>query len=231
MPSPGDSDSTRHMARTLNLYQLVSQPESLRDDEWERAFFQALLEAKVEVDSDQSRTGPDGWPYLHVKITMDGKEPVTRIISWLSQRGIGLTVNAHKMVPDYIFTYGMIWNFVETGQFLIAAPADQNAPTGQVDYKKEDQMIFGPPSERYLPPYARDLLRSFLQAQGVQEPKILVASTADYKNVDLIVSLNSLGNPPQREHASVAEAIGWFLPSHYSVVLAEEQSLPPFVKL
>src|ERR1044072_556607 len=106
------------MARTLDLYQLVSQPESYRDDEWERAFLQAIIDAKVALESEEAKRGPDGWPYLFVKTSATGKEPVSRIVTWLVDRGIGMAVNAHKMVPDYIFTYGMIWNFKETGLFL-----------------------------------------------------------------------------------------------------------------
>jgi hypothetical protein len=40
-----------------------------------------------------------------------------------------------------------------------------------------------------------------------------------------------LGNPPEREHEGIAEAIAWFLPNHYSVVLISEKGLPTFSAL
>ncbi|HWU44373.1 MAG TPA: hypothetical protein VN132_13070, partial [Bdellovibrio sp.] len=65
---------------------------------------------------------------------------------------------------------------------------------------------------------------------AVLRPRILVMST-DRKHYDLAFSLESLGNPPQKEHAGIAEAIGWFLPPHYSIVLVSEKGLPEFVEL
>jgi hypothetical protein len=165
---------------------------------------------------------------MFVRTSFEGSEPITRILSWLSHKGIGLVVNGHKMVPDYIFTYGMIWNFIETGMFL--SPSSQ-IQTGEVEYSQSQNILFGPPSEQYLPHYARDMLRLFLRNQEVEEPKVLVASSSDYSKVDLIFSLESLGSPPQKEHSGLAQAIGWFLPPHYSIVLAEEKNLPPFVRL
>jgi hypothetical protein len=61
-------------------------------------------------------------------------------------------------------------------------------------------------------------------------PRILVMST-DRKHYDLAFSLESLGNPPTKEHQGIAEAITWFLPPHYSVVLVSEKDLPEFIAL
>lgn len=216
------------MARTLDLFQLLSQPESYRNQEWERALMVAFSEAKVELSSQDAQSGPDGWPYLYVKSSPQAGEPVPRVVDWLSTRGIGLVLNAYKMMPDYIFTYGMIWNYKETGQFQ---NFDIATKTGPVQYLGDESMIFGPPAETYLPKYVRSVLRQFLNAQGVKFPKILVATNKSYSQTDLIVSLDSLGNPPDREHRALAEALSWFLPTHYPVVLAKEAGLPKFVDL
>jgi hypothetical protein len=213
------------MARTLDLYQLISQPESYRDDEWERAFLQSIVDAKVEIVSEEAQRGPDGWPYLFVKTSVVAKEPVARVLNWLSERGVGLAINPHKMMPDYIFTYGMIWNYRETGQFM--SPLTSEA-ADRVTYKAEDKWVFGAPTEKYLPLYVRRVLRDFFVAQKLTPPTILVATSPDYKQTDLLVSLESLGEPPQAEHQRIAEFIGWFLPMHYSIVLANESGLPKF---
>tara|TARA_Y100001935_G_C17307020_1_gene512977 strand:+ start:2149 stop:2799 length:651 start_codon:yes stop_codon:yes gene_type:complete len=216
------------MARTLDLYQLLSQPESYRNLEWERALMVAFSEAKVELSSSEAQSGPDGWPYLHVKASPQAGEPVVRVVDWLSTRGIGMVLNAYKMMPDYIFTYGMIWHFKEKGMFQ---DFDAKTTSGPVAYKKEAGFLFGPPSEAYLPLYVRKVLRQFLNAQGVKYPKILVATSKDYSQTDLIISVDSLGNPPEREHRAFAEALSWFLPTHYPIVLAQEGGLPPFADL
>jgi hypothetical protein len=213
------------MARTLDLYQLMSQPESFRDHDWEKAFLQAFTEANVQVVSEGAKNGPDGWPYLLVKTSVDGKEPVAKVIGWLSERGIGLAVNSHKMMPDYIFSYGMLWNFRERGQFQ--TPSDHKDGE-QVVYDKGEKWIFGPPTESYLPLYVRQILREFFAAQKINEPKLLVASSSDFTKIDLLLSLDSIGNPPAGDHRKIAEAVGWFLPTHYSLVLAQEEGMPKF---
>jgi len=88
----------------------------------------------------------------------------------------------------------------------------------------------GPPSPQYLPQYVRNILKEFFRDQGVLMPKILVMS-ADRKHYDLAISLESLGNPPEKEHQGIAEALSWFLPPHYSIVLVSEKGLPSFVEL
>ena len=53
----------------------------------------------------------------------------------------------------------------------------------------------------------------------------------DKKQYEFGISLESLGNPPETEHAGIAEAISWFLPPHYSIVLISEKGMPQFVDL
>ena len=64
---------------------------------------------------------------------------------------------------------------------------------------------------------------------GMQSP-VLVMST-DGENYDFCFSLESLGNPPEAEHSGIAEAISWFLPPHYSLLLIGEKDLPKFIDL
>lgn len=216
------------MARTLDLYQLISQPETYRDDEWERAFLQSFIDAQVALVSDEAQKGPDGFPYLFVKTSAEGKEPVSRVVQWLSERGVGLAVNPHKMMPDYIFTYGMLWNYRETGQFIANNPP---SPADRVTYKDEDKWVFGAPTDKYLPAYVKRVLREFFTAQKIPVPKILVATSPDFSQTDLLFSLESMGSPAQHDHQRLAEVISWFLPLHYSIVLANESGLPKFTTL
>jgi hypothetical protein len=132
------------------------------------------------------------------------------------------------MMPDYVFTFGMLWNFVETKRFLVP---DIKAKAGAVDYSKDKGLIMGPPSEKYLPLYVREIVRQFLQAQGFSEAKVLVISSPDYREVDLVFSTQSLNNLAASQHKKMAEILGWFLPLHYRLVLADEQGLPAFYAL
>lgn len=211
-----------------HINDLAQYPESRRDQAWEMQFLDAVIMSKVEVDGSEPTYGPDGWPYLKVKTAANGTEPFHKVVQWLASRGIGLVVNAHKLMPDYVFTYGMIWNFVETGRFV--SPEKAQA-AGEVVFSRENPPVVGAPSETYLPSYVRSVLREFLKAQGFAKPMVAVISTQDFKNVDLAFSAESLNNLPQNQHSTFAQALMWFLPQHYSLVIAEEKNLSGWTQL
>ena len=81
-----------------------------------------------------------------------------------------------------------------------------------------------------MPKYVRRILKDFFMDQGLLNVKVLMIST-DNKFFDFAISLESLGNPPQAEHEGIAEAISWFLPPHYSILLISEKNLPAFLDL
>ncbi len=215
------------MARTLDLNHLSSQPDNARDNDWERAFFEALVDSKVFVPQAEPQVGPDGWPYLFVETKPNATEPAIRILDWLSTRGIGLVVNGTKDTPDYIFPYGMIWNWKERKEFISQS---QKVHTGKVSFKAGEEVIAGGPTAEYLPSYVRTILSQFLKSQGVKEPKVLLLSQ-DKVHFDLCFSLESLGSPPDHEHRGIAESLAWFLPQHYSLMLITENGLPEFLAL
>lgn len=211
----------------MKLVELVKVPEAQRDHQWEIDFFMAISQENLKLLSEAPQTGPDNWPYLLAETTAEATEPAQKIIQWLATKGIGLVVNPQKEYPDYVFTYGMLWHFKETGLFYRTAA---EAPVGTIELKDGQKLHAGEPTPQYLPPYVRNILKDFFRDQGILAPRILVMST-DRKHYDLAFSLESLGNPPQKEHQGIAEAISWFLPPHYSVVLVTEKGLPPFVNL
>lgn len=214
----------------MTIESLLSRPESSRDNEWEREFLSRLPGLQVEVLKDgETATGPDGWPYLQVRTgTEASTEPMEKILRWLAGRGIGLVLNPHKMTPDYVFTYGMIWNFVERGRFVGQATA---AAPGPVDLRSEEGRLFGPPSDKYLPPYVRSLLGELLKNHGLGSSKILVSTDKTYAQTDLIFSRESLGSLPANDEKSLADALQWFLPFDYSIVFAPEADLRGWVLL
>jgi len=209
----------------MEFDKLTSLPENARNEEWERRFLDAVIPMKVEVErGGEPVTGPDGWPYLSVR-TGRGEEPFANIVRWLAGRGIGLVVNAYKMAPDYVFTYGMLWNFTETGRFI--TPWTGGSP-GEVDLTGR---LFGPPSEKYLPPFVRSTIKDFLNQQGLPNPRVVVATSADFKQTDLLFSSESMGAPNPLEQRTLAEALSWFLPLHYSLVFVPELSVRGWVEL
>ncbi len=210
--------------------------EQNRDTNWDELFFKYISNAEVGLLSLDPQVGPDNWPYLMATTELKNSadleiESVQKVIHWLSQKGIGLVINPTKEpYPDYVFSYGMIWSFKETGYF-IRNDLIENQKSGASEIDIQNQKIYsGEPTLEYLPLYVRKVLTDFLKDQNVFEPKVLMIST-DQKIWDLAFSLESLGNPPQQEHGGIAEALSWFLPPHYSIALVSEKNMPAFVNL
>lgn len=233
-----------------NLIQnLLDVPVEERDEAWETAFLKALPETALRIVNDAPVEGVDGWPYLLVSTDIESSdqkaeldelksEPFLKVAQWVVTRGIGMVINPEKPIPDYVISYGMMWNLRERGEFFTHVEKSDVEPGAKYDPKTEakvelrhgQQVYAGPPSNHYLPQDVRSILREFLKQQKVLNPKVLMISH-DQKEWDLAFSLESLGNVRNREQAGIAEAISWFLPGHYSVVLMKESALPGFVEL
>ena len=227
----------------MNITDLMDVEAEKRDQVWERAFLKALPTMPVSVLSPEPKEGPDHWPYLMVSSDgMVGKEPddtVRNVTEWLANKGIGMCVNPMKDDPDYVLSYGMIWNYRERGEFMTEAPPSE---AGRIDLTPGQKLWTGAPSETYLPLYVRGIIKQFLADQGVFSPKVLLVnfkaneSTSEkdaeaLSGFDLCFSIESFKSPPQHEHANIAEALSWFLPAHYSVTMVSEKSLPGFKAL
>ncbi|MES2963061.1 MAG: hypothetical protein V4760_04165 [Bdellovibrionota bacterium] len=200
-----------------------------RDDSWERDFLKAFPSARVKVLNPEPQVGPDHWPYL-LTTTEAADDTAPSILTWLSTRGIGLVLNPQKPHPDYVLSYGMIWNFRERGEFLSLGATGEKPASNRFDIKPGQELMAGAPSEAFLPKYVRSVIRQFLADQGVFTPKVLMIS-ADKVNYDLCFSIESLKSPPTHEHANIAEALSWFLPAHYTVALVSEKTVSGFVSL
>lgn len=214
----------------MNLRELCLVKDSLRDRSWENNFLHQLSQSNLNLLSADPQTGPDGWPYLFAEVSDSSAESAQKILRWLSEKGIGLVINPNKAMPDYILSFGMVWSFRETGYFFKMAEKSDSAFNSQGDFEQQKVLDFGDASEVYLPGYVRKVLKDFFRDQGLLQPKILLLSY-DKKNYEIVFSLESLGNPPENEHAGIAEAISWFLPPHYEIVLASEKKLPTFFPL
>lgn len=222
----------------MDMLELLKVADDQRGPDWEAAFLRALPTAYCAPISPDPQVGPDGWPYLLVEISeKSDRETVDRILQWLAPRGIGLVVNPQKDFPDFVLSYGMIWNHLATGYFVKPAePGTISPPAGGIPTTQPTHVIdsprtvLGEPTKESLPDHVRKILREFLRDQGVLKPRILGVSP-DGKDFELAFSLESLGNPPSNEHAGVAEAIAWFLPPHYPILLMEEKGRTGFVDL
>ncbi|MDZ4662786.1 MAG: hypothetical protein SGJ18_14330 [Pseudomonadota bacterium] len=210
-----------------NLETYLTTKDNARNTAWEHAFLTEFCKGHVELLVDTPQPGPEGFPYLFVKTSGRATESVSKIIDWLSNRGIGMVVNPQKGLPDYVFTYGMVWGLKEKNTVL---PKLETLKSSQFELQKDRPFSYGEPSLEFFPHYARKILREFFNHQGILAPRMLMISS-DNKSFDLCFSIESLGNPPKSEHKGIVEAIGWFFPFNTSIVVLEEKGLPKFIAL
>jgi hypothetical protein len=221
------------------IQKLLDVPFDSRNNQWEEAFLTYLVQTKVTVLNPEPLTGPDSWPYLHVRIEKESTEPTLRILDWLSQQGLGLLVDhSHDQdYPDAVLSWGMVWQLVKTGSVKFTSQpyesteiTKEDSPLHTEEFSWSQVKRCGDPKEDFLPRLVRKIIKEFLSEQEVSQPKILVY-TLDEKNFTLAFSLESLGNPPASEHSGVLEALSWFLPPSYSLVLLSEKNSPTFFLL
>lgn len=232
----------------MQLYQHITDHlkfnDEARDQAWDEKFFKLFSESQLRLVLQDPQQGPDGWPYLITEVVLEKSPAVSdstdtsaadtsiesaqKILHWLATRGIGLVVNPKRTpYPDFVFTYGMIWSFRETGFFNKYQLQNESS---QLVLEDPKNALFGEPTVDFLPQYVRKVLKDFFLDQSVFDPKVLMISK-DGSNYDLCFSLESLGSPKQEEHDGVLEALSWFLPPHYSLALISEKGLPPFKSL
>jgi hypothetical protein len=211
-----------------HLNELLSAPEVSRDETWEKSFLEALKASHLQVLIPEPQMGPDGFSYLLVSPQAHGNNPFGEVMQWLAQRGIGMVVNPQKEpYPDYVFSFGTVWNYCERGEFFSPQPPG-TGDSGTYEIKDQQEVLVGPPSDGYIPPYVRSLLRQFFLDQGVIKPQWAMMSLDAGKTYDLVFSWESLGKPPEKEHDGILEAISWFLPSHYTLGMVSSQVIPQF---
>ena len=215
------------MAAQEKILELFKRSDSLRSQQWEKDVLAQLSHASGTLLSENPQNGPDHWPYLFLRVDEGSKEPVSRILGWLKERGIGLALNPDKQTPDFVLNYGMVWNFCERGEFLTTS---QYLGGTALQFFQGERVLAGPPDPSYLPDYVRKVVRQFLNEQGVPTPRILVISK-DRKIFDLAFSIESLGFPEADEYKGILEALAWFFPLHYSLTLLSEKDVPGFVDL
>lgn len=225
------------------IIEILNVAQKDRDAQWETRFLEKFPEVKVSLIAKAPQAGPDQFPYMFIEIKEDSTEPALKLLNWISQNGIGLAVNPTKNYPDFVFTYGMIWNYFKSGQFLenpVAKP-HVHGPNCNHDHdhneeaspetKKEGTLFYvGSPSDGYLPAAVKNIMKEFLKQQGVMAPKITMLSQ-DQVNFDLCFSIESFGSPSAEEHEGILQALSWFLPAHYSLAFVSEQGIPSFEEL
>lgn len=199
-----------------SLSEYLNTNSGLRDNQWEEDLLKVFIYSKVYIVDDAIQIGPDGWPYLYLtddkSKTHVSEDSAVHILQWAYENGVGLVINADKERPDYVFHYGMIWNFVHN-QFFVKNVS--------LEFDKNASIYVAQISEDIIPKHALDFIKEYIKSAGIDEPRGALISR-DKLQYDFALSIESLGNPPKEEHEGIARGIGWFLPNHIPATLIYE---------
>lgn len=221
------------LEKTAILSNLFAVAKEKRDEVWNKEFLTHVAEASFACGNPQVIQGPDGFPYFQLETPKPNKPFQCYVIShmipdFILERGIGVVINAHKIQPDWVFSYGSLVNFATRGEFYTKVQ-DLQLPKEEI-IQQDEQVLIGQPSEEFLPPAARAILRRFIEQQGISNVKIALMSRkyGDEVLQELVTNLtpHKIGT---RLYETLQAHLKWFFPDHYSVIaMAEDSSLKDY---
>jgi len=197
------------------LTELCDYPISRRDLTWEKSLSRGFFESDVFLVEDQPFQGPDGFSYMH--ISSEKGTPVEKddFLTWCFESGLGLVLNLkEKKAPDFVFNYGMVWNYLLRGKFINEVP--------KMKEDSEDLHVHKI-SEGYFPKEARAVIKNFLEMNKIENAKISLVSGGDGTAYELMWHFPKLIVEKESEKASLLEAISWFLPLDYRLAWADSE--------
>lgn len=203
----------------MSLNELLAVKSKLRDGEWETNFLSSVQAGQIRVLSQDPQSGPEGFPYLLTTSYGEGQQdPFQRVAHWCADTGVGIVLNPTEDGEDYMFTFGMLWNYKYRGEFYSFWSHDEASTDG-------DKMVIRKMTDVFWPEKPRRIFREFLMQQSILSPKVVLFSKTAKSDPELGISLESLGNPPAAEHQGILEAFSWFFPRHYTLLLVKESDI------
>ncbi|MCW8309802.1 MULTISPECIES: hypothetical protein [Sphingobacterium] len=218
------------LEKTIIINNLMEVPFGERDEEWRDTFLTNIAASTLKLAETEVVIGPDGFPYFQLESAPKDQNfqafvIKNRLKDFVLPKGFGIAINTQYENPDWVFTYGDLVNYFLNDEFYtdnsIFSRKNEQTVIG-----KDEEILVGQPSEVILPQVARAQLREFLDYYGVKNPKVMLIARnyKDEKKVSQDLVFNIVANQfrTEKEFTDIMEAIGWFLPRHYSYIGLDE---------
>lgn len=230
-----DSNNAHHnrlgdLEKTIIIDNLLTVPFGERDELWRDTFLNNIAECTLKLADTEVVIGPDGYPYFQLEsVPKDQNFQAfvirNRLLDFVLPKGFGIAINTQNENPDWIFTYGDLVNYSLNDEFYTDESVFSQKNEKTIIGKDEDILV-GQPSELILPTILRTQLREFLDHYGVKNPKIMLIAR-NYKDEnkvsqDLVFNIVPNQFRTEKEFSGLMDAIGWFLPRHYSYIGLDE---------
>lgn len=210
------------LEKTQALADLFKTPKDARDGDWMKSFYANVADASFASVSPQVMTGPDGFPYFVLNIPESGKEfqcfVITHMLKDLIQMGVGVVIEPGEGRPQWVFSYGDLLGLLIKGDFE-PFKNEFSAPPGFSSevVENREQVLIGAPSEAFYPKAGREVLKRFIEAQGVSDPKLLLMDRKKGDNLqrELVFDLDDKKAGSHEKARALLGWISWFLPRGY----------------
>ena len=228
------------LEKTRAISELVKTPHSGRDAAWQKAFLQIVSQASFQCGDPQVISVPDSFAYVQLFLPEPNQQFQCYVIDrmkddFLLNLGYGVVINPVGEQPDWVFTYGDIVNLHVNHIFYTNDETAFSKNRQDEVIQSKEKVLIGQPSEYILPLATRQVLRSFLQANGISVPKVVLMQRQDqiksHISQDLVFNItpDNFGN--EEDYRAVMQHLAWFLPRHYAYAGMSENALPEFEPL
>ena len=211
------------LKKTQVLEELFRIPRENRTEIWKDQFLSNVMEASFQCGSPQLVQGPDGFPYFHLFVPEPGKPFQCYVLNhmandFLLDKGFGVVIGNDLKNPEWVFTNGDFVNLSVNSEFYSTPPKLDLEQKEQID--KEEQVLVGQPAENYLPIPTRNILATFLKAQGIANPRVFLMMRKKQETdlQELVFEIDRDQFESQEQYEAIMRSIGWFLPRHYVYV-------------
>lgn len=218
------------LGHTAIIKSLLDTSKENRDDEWVIRFLSHVATASFVSAAPQVIQGPDKFPYFQIFIP----EPsvgfqcyvIEKMIDdFLLENGFGIALEPKGNDVEWVLTYGDLLHYSvhKTFAYPVNHGFVKSGSENEVLDVKE-QVLVGSPSESILPTRARHVIKSFLQAQGVADPKVCLINRQEAdKGQHLVFNIVPWQFKNEAHYQSILRALGWFLPGYYSFIGMKEE--------
>lgn len=217
------------ISKTQIMVDLFSVPKEQRDEKWKQTFFENAQTASFACNDPQVTTGPDGFTYFAL-LTPEAHKPFDSFCirnindDYLLENGIGIIINPNENSVEWVFSYGDLVNLHLNNEFY--SETDNVEIKNEETINKDEEILVAQPSETYLPKKTRAVIKKYLQANGIRQPKIMMICRKIEGTVIQKLAFNIFKEdfPTTSQLNNLMQQLSWFLPRHYIILSVPKNS-------
>lgn len=220
---PSQAESKFNSDNTKQIAALLQIETGERNEEWHENFHHYIITAAFASGSPQVIEGPDGMPYFQLQFP-ESKKPfnpfsLLHIKDHVLQRGFGVVLREADGQVVWSLPHGAMVNLHLNGELF--THADRPDLSEHEVLKEKTEVFYGQPSEEHLPAVTREVLKDFLQTQGIAEPQValMMRERPEGPTLELVFNIHAEEFESEEHFEALMKMVQWFLPIHYVITV------------